>query len=244
LWHFGFLSVSVPILAAVHFAEPTKNMAHGFSAGPHGDPMIRCLHLRPRLTGWVAAVGGDDRAAQLVEFAVALPLLVLFVVGIFDFSNAFTFKQKLTNIARDAARVAAADPANDLQAPSASAPASVVDAFLEIDGYLLANNINDCGVAWVSTTGMISTYRGNCSVGQVTIIVNRGYYFAAAAVAVPASPNCQTPVLAGPQTVVVGTCVSIQYPYPWRFGRVASLFGNTTTLPSTITVASVAMNEN
>ena len=49
-----------------------------------------------------------------MEFAVALPLQVVFVVGIFDFSGAFTLKQKLTNVARDAARAAAAAPSNDL----------------------------------------------------------------------------------------------------------------------------------
>ncbi len=106
----------------------------------------------------------DDRAAQLVEFAVALPLLVLFVVGIFDFSNAFTFKQKLTNIARDAARAAAGDPANDLRSPSTSAPASVVDAFQVIDNYFLANNINDCGITLSSSPAGLtwtSTANGN-----------------------------------------------------------------------------------
>ena len=80
-----------------------------------------------------------------MEFAVSLPLLVLFVVGIFDFSDAFTLKQKLTNVARDAARAAAADPSNDLQSPIP--PMSVMDAFQDIDNYLLANNLSDCGVA-------------------------------------------------------------------------------------------------
>jgi Flp pilus assembly protein TadG len=32
----------------------------------------------------------DDRASQIVEFAISLPLLVFLVVGIFDFSNALT----------------------------------------------------------------------------------------------------------------------------------------------------------
>ncbi len=81
-----------------------------------------------------------------MEFAVSLPLLVLFVVGIFDFSNAFTLKQKLTNVARDAARAAAAEPASDLQS-LIRLPMSVVDAFQDIDNYLLANNLSDCGVA-------------------------------------------------------------------------------------------------
>ena len=94
------------------------------------------------LTGRIRSGWRDDHAAQLVEFAVSLPLLVLFVVGIFDFSNAFTLKQKLTNVARDAARTAAAEPSSDLQS---ALPMSVVDAFQDIDNYLLANNLSDCG---------------------------------------------------------------------------------------------------
>ena len=191
----------------------------------------------------------EDRAAQLVEFAVALPLLVLFVVGIFDFSNAFTFKQKLTNIARDAARAAAADPANDLQAPSTSVPVSVVDAFQVIDHYFLTSNINDCGITLSSSpTGMMwtSTANGNgCLPAGLTIIINRGYYFSASTAVQPANTNCQGTLSGGPtQTVVIGTCVSIRYAYEWRFGKVASLLGRTAALPNTITVASVAMNEN
>ncbi|HKS72090.1 MAG TPA: TadE family protein, partial [Terriglobales bacterium] len=52
----------------------------------------------------------EEEGAQIVEFAVALPLLIVFVVGIFDFSSAFTLKQKLTNVARDTARTIAAEP--------------------------------------------------------------------------------------------------------------------------------------
>ena len=86
-----------------------------------------------------------DGASQLVEFAVALPLLVVFVVGIFDFSGAFTLKQKLTNVARDAARSAAAEPINDLGS-TGTTPVSVTDAFWVIDNYLIANHISDCGI--------------------------------------------------------------------------------------------------
>ena len=130
----------------------------------------------------IARLRGDDRGAQLVEFAVALPLLVLFVVGIFDFSNAFTFKQKLTNVTRDTARLAAADPANDLQFPSTAAPASVIDAFEDVDKYLVANNINDCGLSTAAASNtpgsLIWTYTvsTNCP-GTLTVIINRGYYF-------------------------------------------------------------------
>jgi Flp pilus assembly protein TadG len=198
------------------------------------------LRIWPR--SLAAVFWREDHAAQLVEFAVALPLLVLFVVGIFDFSNAFTFKQKLTNIARDSARIAAADPANDLQSPL---PASVIDAFQVVDNYLIGNNISDCGVVNTpSKAGLTWTYKGtvNCPPGGLTITINRGYYFPAVAATQPANVSCQP--LAPPPTAIIGTCVSIQYAYAWRFGNVASLLGRSTVLPTTITAASVAMNEN
>jgi len=212
--------------------------------------LICCPQRRNWLSG-PARLGRDDHATQLVEFAVALPLLVFFVVGIFDFSNAYTFKQKLTNIARDAARVAAADPANDVQ-PSTVAPASVIDAFLDVDNYLLANNINDCGISGStpSPSALTWTYTasGNgCPTGGLKIIINRGYYFPAAAATQPASENCQQTLALGggpTQTVIIGTCVSVQYGYQWRFGSVATLIGGTTALPMSISATAVAMNEN
>src|SRR5579862_651131 len=103
---------------------------------------------KPTIDGWLHSrmrLLRAERAAQIVEFAVTLPLLVVFVVGIFDFSSAFTLKQRLTNIARDAARAAAADPANDLLQPSSALPQSVTDAFHTVDNGLLASKLNDCG---------------------------------------------------------------------------------------------------
>jgi Flp pilus assembly protein TadG len=205
--------------------------------------MIRSSHLRNWLAGLAEPRWREERAAQLVEFAVALPLLVLFVVGIFDFSNAFTLKQKLTNVARDAARAAAADPANDLQSAT---PASVLDAFQDIDNYLIANKINDCGISGSSpaSAGLTWTYTATtgCPTGGLVITINRGYYFPSTSI-VPPSWTC-TSQSAGAGTAIIGTCVSIKYAYAWRFGRVASLLGATSTLPNAITVTAVAMNEN
>ncbi len=47
----------------------------------------------------------EDHGSQIVEFAVSLPLLVVLVVGIFDFGSAFTLKQKLAYAALEGARV-------------------------------------------------------------------------------------------------------------------------------------------
>jgi hypothetical protein len=170
-----------------------------------------------------------------VEFAVSLPLLVLFVIGIFDFSSAITLKQKLTNAAREGARVAASDPANDL-AGSAPFPASVGDALQVVDKYLLSEGINDCGLkfalptlnppplTWVATGP-------SCPGGAALVLtINRGY---------------STPQTSGPTTTyLVNTLVTIRYPYNWQFGGVAGLFGNSFTLPTGISTTAVAFNEN
>jgi Flp pilus assembly protein TadG len=204
---------------------------------------------RARLRNWLGRRAGslshDDRGAQILEFALSLPLLVLFVVGIFDFSGAYTLKQKLTNVVRDAARDAAADPANDLKLPQTAVPISVNDAFQVVDNYLVANQMNDCGLTLSSSSGLTWTYVGSagCPSGSVTLIINRGYYFPLVASGQPASLTC-TPVPAGAQVAVVSTCVSLQYPYQWRFRRVASLLGSASSLPTEISAAAVEMNEN
>ncbi|HEY3615666.1 MAG TPA: TadE/TadG family type IV pilus assembly protein [Candidatus Sulfotelmatobacter sp.] len=186
----------------------------------------------------------DDRGAQLVEFAVTLPLMMVFVVGIFDFSGAFTLKQKLTNTARDAARAAAAEPASDL---GRTLPMSVNDAFLAVDNYLAANQINDCGI---TTTGSKSgltwkfTASGNgCVSPGLTLTINRGCYFPQTGAGLP-SVSCASQAPGNGQIAVVGTCVSIQYRYPWRFGRVASLLGSAIALPTQISATAVALDEN
>src|ERR1700720_891949 len=125
-----------------------------------------------RRTGLLASLKQDwteDCASQIVELAISLPVLVIFVVGIFDFSGAFTLKQKLTNAAREGARVAAAAPANDV-APSNPLPASVDTAFRVVDNYLQAENINDCSISPLSPShsGLTWTYTatGNgCATG-------------------------------------------------------------------------------
>lgn len=200
--------------------------------------MIRPLRMRLR-----CAPAFSDKGAQLVEFAVALPLLVVFVVGIFDFSSAFTLKQRLTNLARDAARTAAGDPAGDVQ--SGATPVSVMDAFYLIHNYLIANNINDCGISSTPTAAGLTwtfTASGNGCSSALTITVNRGYYFPATGAALPAI-GCQSQS-PGTTTAVIGTCVSIQYPYPWKFGRAARLLGRNATLPAQISTVAVALNEN
>lgn len=181
----------------------------------------------------------NDHGAQMVEFAVALPLLVVFVVGIFDFSGAFTLKQKLTNAARDAARVAAADPATDLG--NGTTPASVADAYQSIDKFLTVNNLNECGITQssLSQSGSTLTWSatasgGSCppTAGLASVSINRGY------------ATSQT--VGGTATKIIATQVTLQYAYDWRFNRVISLLVSGTTYSSvtTLTASATALNEN
>ncbi len=209
----------------------------------------------------IKALWRDDHAAQLVEFAVSLPLLVVFVVGIFDFSNAFTLKQKLTNIARDAARIAAADPASDLASPPAvnavtnpnGIPASISDAIQAVENDLATpNNVNNCGLGVGAATIFISggpnliwtatasTSTPPCS---LTVTINRAYYYPANTTNVVANTNCTSTAPPTGQLAVVATCVSIAYTYPWYFGRVAGLVGGTAALPTQVVGTAVAIDE-
>lgn len=180
----------------------------------------------------------DDRASQIVEFALSLPLLVLFVVGIFDFSGAISVKQKLTNAAREAARVAAADPANDLGNAS-GVPASVLDAFYVVDNYLISEKLNDCGLStpdlptqtggtltWVSTT---TGCPGGAS-GNLRLTINRGCV--------------QSQTINGNPVNLIGTCVTILYPYKWQYSSVIGLLGITFIGPTGMTTTATAFNEN
>ncbi len=177
----------------------------------------------------------DEGAAQIVEFAVSLPLLILFVIGIFDFSNALSLKQKLTNATRDAARAAAADSANDLGAPSTAVPVSIGDAFQVVDNYLVSEQINDCGLATAgapTVAGLKWTYAsvGTCPGAGITLAIDRG---------------CKSAIATTAGTLnLIGTCVTVTYAYKWQFNNVASVFGWSGAGPSTITVQALAFNEN
>jgi Flp pilus assembly protein TadG len=181
----------------------------------------------------------EEQAAQIVEFAVSLPLLVVFVVGIFDFSGAYTLKQKLANAAREGARASAAAPANDLVDLSTAVPVAVGDAFQVVDNYLISQKINDCGLSSSTATNTSPsltwqyTATGNGCVGSgVTLTINRGFV--------------TTQTVGGNTINIVNTQVTIQYPYAWRFNRVIGLLSPGATYPGVTTLSSsaTALNEN
>lgn len=201
------------------------------------------LHLR----SGVRRLWADDCASQMVEFAVSLPLLIVMVVGIFDFSGAYTLKQKLANAARSGARSAAADPATDL-GNGGTIPASVSDAFQVVDNNLNAEKINDCGLNPTSgaQTALTWTYSAS-NAGPppcvLTLAIDRGYITGIGTTATTA--DC-TPPAVGAGTKIVATCVSISYAYNWHFNSVITVLVPTAGYAGTTTLRTkaVALNEN
>jgi Flp pilus assembly protein TadG len=149
--------------------------------------------------------------SQIVELAVSLPLLLVFVVGITDFGTAFNLRQRLNNAAREGARIAANQYMADVVNTSPNSIIAIHDA---VDNYLLAARVNDCGLSSVTPTkaGLTWTYTANSGCpgnGTLTLTIDRGNTFQ--------TTDANT-------TTLETTHILISYPYQWRFGGVIRFF--------------------
>ena len=150
----------------------------------------------------------DVQGAALLEFAISLPLLVVFVVGIYDFSGAFNQKQKIEQAAQEGAIIAGAQPTSDIASPTA--PASLLPVVSAVYNSLVGSGVlptgtcappgaasGPAGVAWQYTLA-------GCP-DSLIITINPGV------------------VITSVSPAVVGTNVQVQYPYHWRFNSVIQL---------------------
>jgi Flp pilus assembly protein TadG len=180
----------------------------------------------------------DGSGSQIVEFAVTLPLMLVLVVGIFDFGNAFNLKQKLTNGAREAARLGASESTSDL---TDSPPNSVLAIRDLVSNYLLTSKINDCGIGTAAATPLGAStpwkwaFTATCpNGGSFVLTVDRGNVFVSSV------------TTGGNSIKVISTNVSISYPYSWQFNRVIGLLVSGASYPATtaIVVNSTMANES
>ncbi len=202
--------------------------------------MSRIYDFVCRLLTEVASADG----AAIVEFAVSLPLLIVLVVGIFDFGGAFNLKQELSNATREGARFGAAQPTNDLCNGACPVPPSVDAIRYLVDSYLLAAQINDCGlngVAAGSGPPWVYTANGNGCPGTLTLTIARD------ASGGLATPSCSLTLNNYGGVTVYAPCtkVSILYPYQWHFNNVIQLLSpGTSFLLSTIPANATAANQD
>jgi Flp pilus assembly protein TadG len=153
----------------------------------------------------------STEAAALIEFAVALPLLVVLVVGIFDFGGAFNLKQELNNAVREGAHFAATQPSNDLALGIFKPPSVDAVRFL-VDSYLQTAKIDDCGLSSVvePNYGAWPVWVYNANTGcNLTLTITRG--------------QVVQETVGGSTVNMLCTTVTISYPYRWHFNSVIQL---------------------
>lgn len=122
--------------------------------------------LRPHVRG--------QEGSQIVEFAMVLPLFLVFAIAAFDFGQVFALRDKLDNSAREGARQAAqqtlfTEASNGPPSANTTAVAqSVFDYLLEakvVQGCSLNGGKNSGAFAWIFTAKKCAD--------DLTIIVER-----------------------------------------------------------------------
>ncbi len=159
-----------------------------------------------------------EEGAQLVELALSLPILLLFLLGIISFGGAFEQRNEMAIAAREAARFAASESTLDLNQavpPSIQAIHDVVQNDLTNDGLTscsLSGAPAQAGLQWTYTTG--------CG---ASLVINRGY----------------TTLSTNGVTYLEGTEIQLSYPYTWTF---AGSLGIVASLPASLSVEAIMMN--
>jgi Flp pilus assembly protein TadG len=174
--------------------------------------------------------------AQLLEFAIVLPMMLLLLLGVIDFVSAFTLQQKLNNAAREGVRFAITETCSDCtQAASSTQPISTHSVLNDVLTYMTNAGINVCGLtsASVPTSPDPSdssdpyswVFSSSCSNtgGTLSIRIDRGTTF------VDSAGN-----------TVEATKIVISRPYKWN-GLTAPLVGASNQVT---TIASYAIMEN
>jgi len=176
----------------------------------------------------------DSSGSQIVEFAVALPLLLVMVVGILDFGNAFNLKQRLTNVTRDAARVGAGQTTSDL---SNGTPPSILALRDVVANYLQNAKVDNCSLNTAAAAPAGAPWKWSFTTacpqgGNLVLTVNRGNVFF-------------TRVTSGGFPVKgISTEGTISYPDVWRFNRVIKLVVPSANYPRTSFITTDAVVEN
>jgi Flp pilus assembly protein TadG len=165
--------------------------------------------------------------AQLVEFALAAPFLLVMIVGILDFGGAYNLKQKLNNAGREGARYAVNQSSNisDINTTSVGAVGTVVS------NYLTNAGVTKCAIGSAGGGPLDFTFSSASSgCGSFKLEVNRGATMTSGSV------------------TYLATKVTITYPYTWSIGNLMKLFLPSSTLnsglPATVQADTTMQNIN
>ena len=135
---------------------------------------------------------GDAEGAELLEFALALPLILVMVVGLLDFSRAYNIKVRYM-----------ATEHNDITDPN---PATVTTLRDEVVTYL--NNARGINTSFIGTT--LSYSPATCTGTYYTVRNGVNY-------GLQVERCLQVPDTAN-GTTIWSNRVTLYYPYDWTFG--------------------------
>ncbi len=162
----------------------------------------------------------DERGSALVEFAITLPLLVVFVVGIYDFSGAFNQKQKIEQAAQEGAILAGAQPMNDIQAVNPS-PDSLQPVVTAVFNSLAGSGVlNNAGLATCVPPGVPTPAGPSLPLAWTYTIQGCARAYGTDNLIITISRGLVS-TITSPATV--GSMVTVSYPYHWRFNSVIQL---------------------
>lgn len=106
----------------------------------------------------------DERGASALEFALVLPVLVLFLFGIVSYGYMFSVRQALTQAAAEGARAAAVAPTGQAQP---QAEAAIESAINDYDAALA------CGAGGLTCT--FDAAPGDCATQCLAVTVDYAY---------------------------------------------------------------------
>ena len=179
------------------------------------------------LSAW--GTGQGERGAQIFEFALVLPLLCVLTVGVIDFAQGYILKQKLTNAAREGARIATQQGTVDLDQAIPPSVQSVRNAIVE---YLDEAGVDVSSVATVPTDPATGFYEWTYCEGPCPANPSDG------TTAVIVINRAGTSLVAGVTSGV--TRVTVGYPFSWSFGQVIRLLAPSASYSSSFLISSDA----
>jgi Flp pilus assembly protein TadG len=172
--------------------------------------------------------------SQLLEFALALPFLLVMVVGIIDFGQAYNLKQKLNDAAREGARFAVQLSCADC---TQTAPATTQALENSIVSYLTTAGVDVCGLTGTTapTVGPQAYASWTFTSPQAclgtstnfTIEIDRGNTFVNSGGA-----------------IVPSTQIILNSPYAWTFNRIVGLLPGAGTYQAVSSISSTAVMQN
>lgn len=152
---------------------------------------------------------------EIYEFAMALPLLLVLVIGIIDFAKAYNTQQVITNTARMAARTIVSTPLSvydpnctwTSSSPGSGVPCPIQGVVYSAANYLTQAGLTDGACLTSAAASFTSPMEWTYTCNSVTLDINHAY-------------NLTGGANGG---IVSNTKVSVSYPFTFMFGRLIGL---------------------